>query len=88
MNKDRRKQLDKAISLAQEIGPKLDELKGIIEQAASEEREYYDNMHENLQQGGKGSQAENAATQLEEVQSSLEEFDIDELVYKIEDAQQ
>lgn len=88
MNEARRKELSKAIGLIQEIGPKLDEAKSIIESCATEERDYYDNMHENLQQGDKGSQADNAATQLEEVQSTLEEFDIDEMVGKIEEAKQ
>jgi len=86
MNKDRRKELDKAIALLQEAAPKIDEAKSIIENCASEEREYYDNMHENLQSGEKGSQADQAASMLEEAQSSLEEIDIDDLVSKIEEA--
>jgi len=88
MNKERRKALDKAIASLESIRGALDEVKSIIESTASEEREYYDNMNENLQGGDKGQQADNAATLLEEVQSTLEEFDVEELITKINDAQQ
>jgi flagellar biosynthesis chaperone FliJ len=88
VNKDRRKEIDKAIVALESIKGAMDEAKSLVESCASEEREYYDNMNENLQQGDKGSQADNAATQLEEVSSSLEEFDIDDLIGKLSDAKE
>lgn len=86
MNAARRKEIGKAIGLLQTLSATLDEVKSLVEGLASEEREYYDNMHENLQGGDKGQAADNAATQLEEIQSSLEELDIDDLVGKLEEA--
>ena len=86
MNRSRRKDLGRAIDLLSRIKSDFEEAKGIVEQAASGERDYYDNMPENMQSGDKGSDADNAATQLEEVVQSLEEFDLDDLVSKIDDA--
>jgi hypothetical protein len=88
MNKERRKELRKAINALMELSPKWDEIKGIVETAAAEEREYYDNMGDNLKGGDKGQQADNAATQLEEVKSAMEDCDLDDLVAKLEDAEQ
>lgn len=86
MNKSRRKELGRAIDLLSEIKDKLEEAKSIVEQAATEERDYYDNMPESMQQGDKGSDADQAASNLEEVQNSLEELDLDDLISKIDDA--
>lgn len=73
MNKHRRKELDEIIT-------ELENLKGRIESASDEEREYYDNMPENLQDSEKGQAADMAADALmtaidtcDEVISSIEE---------------
>lgn len=66
MNKARRDELARARGL-------LEEAKAIIEQCASEERNYYDAMHENLQSGEKGSRADEVASQLEELESMLDD---------------
>lgn len=66
MNKARRDELARASAL-------LEEAKAIIEQCASEERDYYDAMHENLQGGEKGSRADEVASQLEELESTLDD---------------
>lgn len=87
MNAERRKELDKALAIFEKISGDIEELKSIIDSAASDERDYYDNMHENLKGGDKGTQAEAAAGGLEEVRDALEEFDIDDLRSKVEEAQ-
>lgn len=86
MNKDRRKEISKIVGLLQEISVKLDEAKLIVEQVAQEEREFYDNMPENMQSGDNGQKADQAASDLEEVQSTLENIDIDDLVGRLEGA--
>lgn len=86
MNNDRRKQIDKAIGLLQQLAPLLDEAKSLVEDIATGEREYYDNMPENMQNSDKGQDADTAASSLEEAQSSLEELDIDDIVSKLEEA--
>jgi hypothetical protein len=66
MNAQRRKEIAKARGF-------LEEAKAIIETAASEERDYYDNMPESFQNGEKGEKASEAADKLEEIDSSLDE---------------
>jgi hypothetical protein len=83
MNKARRKNIERAADLIRECVDKLSEAKGIIDDAATEEREYYDNMSDNLKGGDKGTRAEEDAERLEEVQNAMDEFDADELVGKL-----
>ena len=66
MNKQRRKDIERAIAL-------LDEAKDIIETAAGEERDYYDAMPENMQGGEKGERAEQAADSLDECVCDIEQ---------------
>lgn len=66
MNNKRRKEIDKAIGL-------LEEAKSILEQCASEEREVYDNMPENLQSGDRGQTTERCADALDEAVSNLDD---------------
>lgn len=87
MNKDRRKAIGEAVDLLNKLEQDLARAKEIIGDAASAEREFYDNMPENMQSGDKGQQADNAASQLEEAQSTLEDLDISDIVGKLEDAQ-
>lgn len=86
MNKDRRKEIEKAVAILREFSEKYEELKSMVTTAAEGEREYYDNMNENLQGGDKGQQADTAAGNLEEVQNELESFDPDDLITKLEEA--
>lgn len=76
MNKERRAEITKAVSLMQDA-------LGIIETVAGEEREYYDNMPEAMQGGEKGEKADEDAGNLEQAQSNLEE-DISNLESMIE----
>mgnify|MGYP001575509396 CR=1 FL=1 len=59
MNQERRKTITKAIAL-------IDEAKSLIETAATEERDYYDNMPESLQGSEKGELADQTADQFYE----------------------
>ena len=72
MNKGRRAELDKAIELLTTAGE-------IIVRCAEEEREYYDNMAENLQGSERGQKADEAA-------GALEGVDIDSIIGEIEEA--
>jgi hypothetical protein len=65
MNKLRRKDLEKARAL-------IDEARSIIETAAEEERDYYDNMPEAIQASERGEVADEAVTALEEAMESLD----------------
>jgi flagellar biosynthesis chaperone FliJ len=86
MNKERRKEIEKAIALLQEISPKWDEVREICLLVGEAEREYYDNMNDNLKGGDKGTQADDAATQLEEVHNEIDTCDLAELIGKLEEA--
>lgn len=67
MNNTRRKEIDKAIGM-------LEEAKSILENVASEERDAYDNMSENLKGGERGETMERCADALDEAVSSLDEI--------------
>lgn len=66
MNNDRRKEISKALSIAEE-------LKSTLENLRDEEQEYYDNMPESLQGSDKGEAASEAVTNLENAISSMDE---------------
>lgn len=51
----------------------VDALRSELEEVANQEREYFDNMPEAIQQGEKGEKAESDATALEQAVSALEE---------------
>lgn len=66
MNKKRLKKVEEALQL-------LRTAKDLIDAAAEEEREAYDNLSEGLQQTDKGQQSGEAADNLESAQSSLDD---------------
>lgn len=66
MNAARRKEIEKAQAM-------IEEAKSILETCASDEREYFDNMPENMQGGDRGQAAEAAADALDEAVSNLED---------------
>lgn len=86
MNKARRKELETLTSLLNDIQAKLEEARELARRVAEDEREYYDNMPEGLQNSEKGEQADTAASALEDVAQELENFDLDNLVSQIETA--
>jgi vacuolar-type H+-ATPase subunit I/STV1 len=66
LNNARRKQISELID-------RIDELQSELETVRDEEQEYFDNMPENLQQGDKGQNAEQAASDLSSAHDSLVE---------------
>lgn len=86
MNNDRRKELRRALDLLNKVSELLSEAKEIVETAKDEEREYYDNMPKSLQGGDKGQTADQAANDLEEANDAIDQFDLDDVISKIEEA--
>jgi hypothetical protein len=74
MNKERRKELDRAAALITEAAE-------IISNAAQQEEEYFDFMPENLQGSERGERAEEVAGELSMMADELGEYEsrIDEL---------
>lgn len=72
MNNDRRKELERARVL-------IAEARDIIDAAATEERDYFDNMPESIQAGERGTKADESADELLEISS-----EIDDLLSRIE----
>lgn len=67
MNKARRKKLG-------EIIDQLEHLREDLDAVASEEREAYDNLPESLQESDRGCAMEEAADELDEICSEMEEL--------------
>lgn len=86
MNKDRRIALRLVLTALSEAKTQFEEAKAALETCKDEEREYYDNMPESLQNGDKGQTADAAATNLEEAFDALDELDFDDIINKIEEA--
>jgi hypothetical protein len=74
-------------SLTEALGklPDTDDLQSRIEEVAQEERDYHDNMPENMQNGERGEAAEEAASNLEEAASETSELGISDLSDKVEE---
>ena len=68
MNNERRKMLRDAMSA-------LAEVRAVIEQAASEEQDYLDNMPENMQDSDKAQRADEIASELTDIASEMEDLD-------------
>lgn len=66
MNKQRRIEIRQALNMIQEAT-------ALIEQAAQDEQESFDNMPENMQSGDRGQAAEQAASELQDLQGTLED---------------
>lgn len=66
MNKERRKQLGI-------LCDKLEELKDKLDSILSDEQDYFDNMPENLQGSMRGSDSEEAISQMEEAIDSIDD---------------
>lgn len=68
MNAARRKIIAEASAL-------LAQFKSLIETAASEERDYFDAMPENMQLGERGQKASDVADDLDQLVSEIEDID-------------
>lgn len=66
MNKQRRKEIEEALT-------KIQDGRDAIESLKDEEQDYFDNMPESLQGGEKGDAAQSAIDALESALSSLDE---------------
>lgn len=86
MNAARRKEIQTAIDNLQKIEEFVANARYILESVSGEEREYYDNMPENMQSGDKGTRAEEAATALEEAHSTLEDLNVEDMIASLETA--
>ncbi|AVR56139.1 hypothetical protein SEA_REDFIELD_53 [Microbacterium phage Redfield] len=86
MNKQRRKDIEAIVSKLADLEALKNEIQEAIEQVRDEEQEYYDNMPEGLQQSDRGYAAEEAANQLDEAASMLDDLDIDSLRGNLETA--
>jgi hypothetical protein len=86
VNRERRKTLARALALLEQAGPLLAEAKGIIESAASEERDAFDALPEGLQGAANGQKAEAAADKLDEVVEALGELDLIDLTTTLTEA--
>lgn len=91
MNKERRAAIDavlKDLAALKEAVDKLPDAEGIAEAInviAEEEREYHENMHDNLKGGEKGEAADAAATSLEEAHTEADDLGILELGEKLDE---
>lgn len=72
MNNERRKIIKAAAVLLDEANAKVEEAMQLLTDAADEEREYYDNMPESLQNGEKGERASAAADALDTARDNCE----------------
>ncbi len=70
MNKDRRKRIEEVIKTLETI--EWENAKGDLETIRDEEREAFENLHENMQGGERGQAMEAAADNLD---TALEGFD-------------
>lgn len=75
MNKDRRKAIGAIAVQLDKLRSMIEDLKSDAESLRDEERDYFDNMPESLQQGDRGQAAEAAADALDEAVSELENID-------------
>ncbi len=66
MNKERRKEIQRAAAL-------LEEAKEIITQAKDDEQEYRDNMPESIAAGDKGDTADSDISALETAENSIDD---------------
>lgn len=73
MNASRRKIIKEAQALVERAAE-------LLEQAACEEREYYDAMPEAIQSGDKGDRASEVADALDEMVETLGAVDFDDVV--------
>ena len=86
MNKDRRKEIAALASRVQEIAELIDSLKSDLENVRDEEQDYFDNMPENMQDGDRGTRAQDALNGLDDALSALDDFDGDTITGSLDTA--
>ena len=86
MNKQRRNELQKAINFLNHIKNDFENTIAIIESAASEEQECFDNLTEGLQATERGQRMQEVAQTLQNIADSMSNFDFYEYLADIEEA--
>lgn len=74
MNRERRKELSKAIDLLGEAKSKIEEAKEKVDTCKSEEEEAYDCLPESMQEGEKGDTMQENINGLDEAFSNIEDM--------------
>jgi len=76
MNDQRRKAINSLIAEFEKVKElatgNLSDIKDRLEALRDEEQEYFDNMHDNLKSGDKGSRAEQAVSEIDDQCSNLD----------------
>lgn len=88
MNKERRKELNKAVEMLNSLSSILYDATDIVETCKGEEEEYRDNMPENLQGSDRYSMADEACDCLDNALDSLSDVTdtINDIIESIENA--
>lgn len=86
MNKERRKEIAKAMALLSVAQESLEGANEIIESCMADEEEYFECMPENLQDSEKGQLAEAAVEALDRAKTAIEEFDFGEIEGDLDEA--
>lgn len=86
MNNERRKILDQATAKIEQASTLMEEAKQLLEEVAGDEREAHENMPDSLKEGERGAAMEQAADDLDEAVSSIDQIDFDEILGQIEGA--
>ncbi len=71
MNNERRKLIRKALEM-------IGEARDLLDQACSEEQEYYDAMPDSIRDGEKGQRAESVADDIASVVNTLDDIDLED----------
>lgn len=86
MNKARRAEIADIIERLRPLVDTIDDLKSDIESIRDDEQGYYDNMPEGLQMSDRGQTAESAISELDDVVSMFDDFDVETIIGSLETA--
>lgn len=88
MNKQRRKQISEVVSRVEAVQAELESLLDDIQGIMDEEKEYRDNIPENMQGGDRYEMADHACCELEAAHETLDnaKYSLEEVVSSLESA--
>ena len=86
MNNERRKRIKAIATKLDELRATFDSLREEVETIRDEEQEAFDAMPESFQNGEKGEKSQAAIDALDEAVSTIEGWDIDEVVGSLDTA--
>lgn len=87
MNAARRKEIDAAIAALAKAGEAMAEASQMIREIAEGEEEYLRAMPDNLKDGKLGNRADEVTATLCDVADDLDNFDLDDLTARLQEAQ-